>query len=104
VFIEILLTQQAMLSDSESVITGKDDDRIVQKSVRLEGVQYPADLCIHLGDHAVIRGDLFTDHLRSERPWQQLFIPNIQISIIKWMPGQEVGRKGDLFRLLKSSR
>ena len=37
-----------------TIVAGEDDDRVLRHAVRIERLQYPADLQIHLLDHPLI--------------------------------------------------
>src|ERR1017187_7838627 len=54
-FIEIWpLLENAVITHHLAMVAHVDDDGVVSLSRVLEGLQHPADLCIHLFDHGVV--------------------------------------------------
>ena len=70
-FVHVLLSQEAMAADRQSVVAGEDDDCVVASSGFVQLLQDTSDLRVHVVDHGVVGGKLIADVVFSAWQWQQ---------------------------------
>ena len=58
VLVAVLLAHQSVLADSQAVVTGQHDHRIVGETLLVQGVEHPPELVVEMADHGVVLGDV----------------------------------------------
>ena len=56
--VQVLFSQQSVTSHCQTVVGGKDDDRVVRLPCFLQSLQHTSYLYVYFADHAVIIGKL----------------------------------------------
>jgi hypothetical protein len=85
VLVEILLAEQAVAPEGESMVAREEDDRVVEPALCLECRDDAGDLRVHALDAGVVVGESGCDLLPCPGPAQQFFIANRQLSVVKRM-------------------
>ena len=91
-FVEVLLAEQAVAAERETLVGSEEHDRVGEPALLLEREEYTADPVIHPLDERVVVGQFLRDHILRERPWQESFVADRKRAVVERMLGQEVLR------------
>src|SRR5688500_13765757 len=81
-----------MAAESQTVVAGKNHDRIVGAAERANRLEDAPDLGVDVRNHSVIISCFRPDRLRQPGPRQKFFIANAQLAKIKQMLRQKIAR------------
>lgn len=91
VVVEVLFPEESVAPDGQSVITGKDDEGVVQLAARFKGIEDTGNLRIHELDIGIVVRKVLLHNFRGAGPRGQFFIADDHAAIIKGMLGEKVG-------------
>ncbi len=100
-FVEILLAQETMLTNSEAVVCRKDDVGVCCAPGLLDRVQNSADLRIHVGDEGVVLAAMELNRFSGARKRCEHLIAYARIALVEWVLGEVVRRNPDFVRRVK---